>query len=84
MPAPKCPETGKISFEGRNGARAWVRDHRYRHAGRQGAFRAYLCPFCHYWHLTRQRPRWGALENTGRFHRRADDRRHYHGDHADD
>lgn len=71
MPLPTCPETGKRSFRGRREAVASALAYGPRRAAFRRPFRAYLCPFCHCWHLTKHPPyadHLARLRRLGRKH----------------
>lgn len=55
MCLPKCPETNKSAYRTRGEALEWARR---QPAPRSRAFtpphRAYVCPHCGHWHLTKQ------------------------------
>lgn len=69
---PKCPTTGKSSFRGKDDALHWIR-RRLGHQRRRGwrpPHRAYQCPHCGHWHLTKldKTPEWGGKAPHTRGH----------------
>lgn len=52
MCPPKCPATGKSSYRSHGDALEWVNRPPRARRGYRRPHRAYLCPFCHYWHTT--------------------------------